>query len=102
MLSDWIQPDWPAPDNIKAVSTTRLGGVSQSPWSEMNLGLHVGDDADCVLQNRARLREELGLKKEPLWLNQVHGVEVVQADKANGIVDADASFSCETNTPCVV
>lgn len=68
----------------------------------MNLGLHVGDDEDSVLHNRARLREALGLKKEPVWLNQVHGIDVVRADKANGIVDADASFSCETNTPCVV
>ena len=90
------------PARVKAISTTRFGGVSRSPWNEMNLGLHVGDDRESVLQNRARLREELGLKNEPVWLNQVHGVEVVPADTTKGIVDADASFTCRTDTPCVV
>jgi len=39
-----IQPDWPAPARVKCLMTTREGGVSQAPWTSLNLGDHVGDD----------------------------------------------------------
>ena len=39
-----IFPDWPAPANVKALQTTRHGGISAAPYDTLNLGLHVGDD----------------------------------------------------------
>ena len=72
-----LRPDWPAPAHVHALSTTRAGGVSLPPYASLNLGLHVGDDPAAVTHNRARLRQLL--PAEPVWLNQVHGVQVVDA-----------------------
>lgn len=88
-MSDWILPDWPAPSQVRALSTTRHGGVSQPPWDSLNLGMHVGDDPARVAQNRARLRE--ALPAEPLWLEQVHGTGVWQAGVAPRRADAAVS-----------
>ena len=80
--------------------TTRLGGVSQGPYASLNLGSHVGDDAAAVAANRAQLRSML--PAEPVWLNQVHGTQVIRADTASGVPDADASFTRIPNTVCAV
>ena len=44
----WIVPQWPAPANVRAVCTTRAGGVSVAPFDSLNLGDHVGDDPAAV------------------------------------------------------
>lgn len=106
-LSEFIVPDWHAPENVRAFSTVRSGGVSAYPYhgatlSEggLNLALHVGDDARCVRQNRERLRRYL--PDDPLWLNQVHGNSVVEAGKVDGTPDADASFSVKRQAVCLI
>lgn len=98
--TDWITPDWAAPANVRALVTTRRGGFSQGAWAGMNLGLHVGDRADAVLCNRARLRERL--PAEPAWLEQVHGVEVVEAERVKAPLRADASVAHRVGTVCAV
>jgi YfiH family protein len=65
---------------VRAVFTLRLGGVSSAPFASLNLGAHVGDDARAVAENRRRVAAELELPAEPLWLSQVHGATVLQAD----------------------
>jgi YfiH family protein len=81
--------DWPAPPAVRGGSTRRLGlGASPSPFDTLNLGGHRaadGDAADHVLANRAALRDPLGLPSAPLWLRQVHGTAVFDAD--TGAVD---------------
>jgi YfiH family protein len=42
----------------------------------MNVGLHVGDDADAVAENRRLLRQLHDLPADPVWLRQVHGTRV--------------------------
>lgn len=79
MTDHFIRPHWPAPASIRAAVTTRAGGVSQPPCDSLNLGAHVGDDAAAVARNRQLLVEQLGLPAAPLWLQQVHGVSVVDA-----------------------
>lgn len=59
--------------------TTREGGVSEPPWSALNVGLHTGDKAEHVIENRRLLRA--GLPGEPVWLNQVHQAQVLDADQ---------------------
>lgn len=78
MSMELILPDWPAPTWVRAVSTTRKGGVSAGPYASLNLGDHVGDDPAAVAANRRRLGEVL--PGEPLWLRQVHGIEVADGD----------------------
>ena len=75
-----IAPDWPAPARVRSAFTLRTGGVSVSPYDSLNLGAHVGDAGDAVAENRRRLRGRLGLPAEPVWLQQVHGIEVADLD----------------------
>jgi polyphenol oxidase len=73
----WLTPDWPVPRQVRSISTSREGGVSTGPYASMNLGDHVDDNPAAVTENRRRLTEILALPSEPLWLTQVHGVEVL-------------------------
>lgn len=93
-----IKAHWPAPASIHTFSTTRHGGVSQSPFDTLNLAKHVGDDEAHVIENRARLKQHLHLPAEPLWLNQTHSIDVC----TNACVDADASYTQEKNRVLVV
>jgi polyphenol oxidase len=78
----WVEPDWPAPGGVRALSTFRIGGASGAPFASLNLGGHVGDVAATVAENRRRLSGAAGLPAEPVWLAQVHGAEVVDLDAA--------------------
>jgi polyphenol oxidase len=98
--ADWIVPEWPAPSCVKALITTRQGGVSTGPHASMNLGFTTGDDAHAVEENRRRLRARL--PAEPRWLEQVHGTRVVEADTLVEQVEADAALARETRTVCAV
>jgi hypothetical protein len=102
MVHDWLEPVWPAPPAVRAVTTTRHGGVSRGAWSSMNPAGHVGDAAAAVAANRARLREALALPAEPVWLEQVHGVRVVEAAKAGARPAADAAWADRPGVVCAV
>lgn len=80
-----IAPDWADTGRVHAFTTTREGGVSEGPWGlaggapgGWNLGAHCGDSVQAVRANRARLRRRL--PAEPIWLEQVHGTDVFDAD----------------------
>lgn len=102
MLNNWLEPDWPAPSCIRAVSTLRMGGVSQGSYAEFNLADHVGDELQNVLQNRQLLKSCLKLPGDPVWLTQVHSDVVVQAELNTDRPSADASFTACSNVVCVV
>ena len=103
LADDWLIPDWPAPTNIRACVTTRHGGVSQAPYASLNLGDHVGDVADAVARNRQYVREKLNLPAEPIWLNQVHSAQVINADTVAATPpQADASYSTRPDAVCAV
>ncbi|MCY7388596.1 MAG: peptidoglycan editing factor PgeF [Burkholderiales bacterium] len=99
-----IIPEWPAPPGVKALFTTRAGGVSTGPYASLNLGAHVGDEAASVSENRHRLHALL--PAVPGWLNQVHGVNVVRAETVPSLngdqLQADAAVTGETQIPCAV
>ena len=99
-MSDWIVPDWPAPPGVRALVTTRDGGVSTGGYASLNLAAHVGDDAAAVAENRRRLRTHL--PAEPAWLSQVHGVHVVDALAASANVEADAAVARAPGAVCAV
>jgi polyphenol oxidase len=101
---EFIIPDWPAPKNVHALQTTRNkanghAGYSHAPYDSLNFGMHVKDNPIHVALNRQLLSEFL--PSEPVWLNQVHGVHVVDAAQTNCVADADASFSTKKNVVCV-
>jgi len=98
--AEWIEPDWPTPARVRALVTTRSGGVSGGPYASLNLGARVGDDEEAVRENRARLRA--ALPSEPKWLQQVHGTDVVQADRVDAEACADAAFTTAPEVVCTV
>jgi len=98
-----IYPDWPAPMTVRALSTTRSGGVSDGVWSSLNLGLHVGDKADRVAENRRRLGATIGADISIQWLNQVHGTAVLDAGiELMSVPNADASYTQQAGVACAV
>lgn len=100
-MIDLIQPHWPAPSAISACCTTRLGGVSESPFDSFNLALHVGDDEARVRQNRQDLRDRLQLPAQPGWINQTHGIHTVVLEQ-DSCRDADAAVSRQPGQVAVV
>lgn len=95
-----IFPDWPSPHGVRALQTTRHGGVSATPFDTLNLGLHVGDDPVRVNRNRQSLAPLM--PSEPVWLEQVHGTIVANADMASCRVPADACIARQRGSVCVV
>ena len=93
-----IQPNWPAPANVQAIQTTREGGTSLPPYESLNLGGHVNDNPHHVARNRHLLTNVV--PTEPVWLNQVHGMHVVDAAKSSCFETADASFTTKSNVVC--
>lgn len=76
-VSQWIIPTWPAPSNIKALTTTRL----------LN---HI---------------DELDLPSKPVLLKQVHGSHVLSIDSPkqdHSISEGDGVFTALPNIVCGV
>lgn len=97
-----IAPDWPAPARVRAVATTRTGGVSQGPYASLNLGDHVGDDTAAVGENRRRIVAGLALPVPPRWLRQVHGATVARAENWAPAAPADAMLAAGSRQVCGV
>jgi len=74
-------PDWPAPSHIKAFTTLRN---------------EARPDVNPLFE------KQFSLPQKPIWLNQVHGINVVEATHAYLNQDADAIFSKQTNEVCAV
>ena len=79
-LPQFLVPDWPVAARVRAAVTLRTGGVSHGPYASLNLAAHVGDRPADVAENRRRAHAALSLPAEPLWLTQVHGTRVIDAD----------------------
>lgn len=84
----WIERD----DRFVRAFTDRKGGVSRGPYAGLNLGRHVGDDADTVTANRAAVADALGLAPDHvIYVSQVHGtaVEHVTGPQTGAVPEAD-------------
>jgi purine-nucleoside/S-methyl-5'-thioadenosine phosphorylase / adenosine deaminase len=97
-----LSPEWDAPSNIVAFSTTRQGGVSKPPFDSLNLATHVGDDLELVTKNRALIEERFKQQNQWQWLDQVHGTDVVLVDQAGPERTADAVVTAYPNLVCCV
>ena len=100
---DWLIPQWPAPDHVRAVFTTRAGGHSPAPWDSLNLGDHVGDAPARVAHNRQTLALATGC--QPVFVQQVHGQQVVvlePASAAHSAQVADAAVTRQSALGCTI
>ena len=102
MSERYLRPNWPAPASVRACVTTRNGGFSASPFDSFNLGLNTGDDLHVIQTNRRLVCSDLKLDRPPLWLQQVHGALVVEAESAADETRADASFARTPGRACAV
>lgn len=100
-------PQWPnLPPNIRAFTTTRVGGLSVAPYGDrqggggLNLGSHVGDDPLAVSANRAKLNALL--PTPAIFLSQVHGDLCVDVGMAVEGQVGDACFSFQEKQVCAV
>ncbi|WP_170308610.1 peptidoglycan editing factor PgeF [Corallincola luteus] len=104
MVKLWQPVDWPAPKQVRAIYSLRQGGVSQPPFDSLNLGLHVSDDPDAVLTNRAMLQGAAKLPQSPYWLNQVHSTTIldVSCPYDSEAPSADAMTSRALSMPLAI
>jgi YfiH family protein len=104
---NWLIPNWPAPKTVVAFTTFRSGGVSLPPFDSFNLATHVGDNPKAVQANRVYLHARASLPSEPLWLEQIHGIEVAEFTEATLVkntqrIMADAVVAFNPNEVCAV
>ena len=98
---DVIVPDWPVAANVRAICTTRNGGVSTGHYASLNLGNHVGDDPRCVARNRGLAAEAMHAR--PVYMEQVHGTGVARLDGRSGDgIRADGCFTSEPRIGCTI
>ena len=74
---------------VSSATFSRHSGASDAPYHSRNVGLHVGDDEALVLQNRALIKEALGLPRL-VSAKQVHGDSVLNVDR---MPDADVEHA---------
>jgi len=90
---DWIVPDWPVPAHVRALSTTRNGvRGSAADFSSRST------DAASAHGALRRLCDA-----DPVWLAQVHGMTVCDADALReGAPTADAAVTRSTGKACAI
>lgn len=83
---------------------TRLGGYSQGPWAELNVGHTVGDDLAAVKKNHHLLYEALGIADpdQIVTAHQVHGNRVACVGAEEGGEVMPATDALITATPGVI
>jgi YfiH family protein len=110
-VETWLRPRWPEPQRLpaglRALMSTRAGGVSVGVFSSLNLrwpDATLPDDVQAVRENRRRFEAALALR--PRWLRQVHGHEVLALDPSPAGEQpapvADAAFSQTPGIACAV
>jgi len=95
--------------NVINIVTTREGGRGSGEFAALNLALHVGEDPDVTLENRALVAMGMGFEPESLTVaEQVHGsviAAVSTAERGRGAVFTDDAISATdamiTNAPDV-
>jgi hypothetical protein len=89
---DWIVPDWPAPESVRAFSTTRNG-----------VGGRGADFARGLPDAASRELLKRFLPGEPLWLAQAHGTAIANADVGHARApEADVAVSRSPGKVCAV
>ncbi|MBA5764515.1 peptidoglycan editing factor PgeF [Vibrio sp. 404] len=97
----FIVPNWKVPKQVKAISSTRIGGYSLERYQGLNLGSHVGDDLETVIKNRQALTQLSEMPNSPIWLNQTHSTDVVLVNQPTELtLDADGLFTSQSGIVC--
>jgi len=107
----WLEAELPG---ARAAFSTRVGGVSEAPYDELNVAILTGDERARVRENRWRLATALGRNPDGVLMGrQVHGAELrehrqrqqprVYAEAVRSPVEVDAHSTTDPElTPLVV
>jgi len=98
----WLPATWNAPSHIHAGTSIRTGGFSSAPYGTFNLADHVGDDPECVHQNRKLLCKSLGLAATPGWLQQEHGPRIINLQDPHATLRGDGAYTTRSHQICVI
>ncbi|HEX5592541.1 MAG TPA: peptidoglycan editing factor PgeF [Solirubrobacterales bacterium] len=89
----WLEADL---GGARAAFSTRLGGVSEPPFDELNLGILTEDDPAAVTENRRRLATALDLEPEQVaFALQVHGTRLIHHPTDESLPEADGHVVAE-------
>jgi len=90
------------PKSVNYLSTNRFieGGSSLGNFKNFNLALHVNDNRNNVLSNRALLRDYFDLPSDPIWVNQTHSTICLNASLIKSLVEADATYTSKSGVIC--
>jgi len=78
----WLEADL---GGARAAFSTRIGGVSEAPFDQLNLGILTDDSREAVSENRRRLAAALGLEPEQVvFARQVHGTRLIDHSETAG------------------
>jgi polyphenol oxidase len=84
--------------NLVVAQSTRQGGVSPVPFKSLNMGFSSGDTEENVLTNRELFFSSIGIRSENVaWSGQVHGKEILLADKGGKNSGYDALITNSKN-----
>lgn len=90
--------------SVRIAMSSRDGGVSQAPFDSLNVGDHVRDRAEDVARNRRIWAQRVGMR--PVWMQQVHGIDVVHLSESDGVstepLVADAAWTDGLNVACTI
>lgn len=101
-LSPIYQPEWPAPQNVKAFSSYRFNGFSAEPYHSFNIAHHVGDNPIHVENNRQLLMQLGQLPETPRWLEQVHSNTIINSKDWRDSIEVDAIISQTPRHVCPI
>ncbi|MBM7603412.1 YfiH family protein [Metabacillus crassostreae] len=102
-LDSWNKKD----NRLKVGFTTKNGGESTGDFCSLNLGLHVHDHHQAVINNRNRLAEKLNAPLEAwVFAEQTHSNNIQKVTKqhsgrgtlkySDGMVNCDAFYTNQT------
>lgn len=92
-MKKYLQPDWPAPLNVKAYTTLRTSWGDHSQY---------GESDDAAKKSDYALKILLQLPTNPLWITQKHTSIAIEATPENKDQIADATFSKQPNQVCAI
>jgi purine-nucleoside/S-methyl-5'-thioadenosine phosphorylase / adenosine deaminase len=97
----WLEADL---GGAKAAFSTRVGGVSESPFDSLNLGILTEDSREAVEENRRRLAAVLGRRPDQIrFALQVHGTRLLdQEEPVDEMPEADGHVLRNPNAAAFV
>ena len=85
-------------NNLLAIESTRLGGLSKPPFASLNLGAFTNDLKEAVQQNKEILYTDLGINGDQIASSfQCHGHEILNVEKPGYYEGFDALITNKKN-----